>query len=272
MSSEALFKAKIMLGDHPLTSARTRTFGGEHSFKMHTHDTIELYYFISGDCRCLVEGTEYLLQPRDILLIRPMESHTMIYRSDTPYERIVFNIPMRLLEQADPSGKLKERMLSRPLGTHNLFTDADLGGEQFGDCLLSINESTEPASIIACCLLLLSEALRASANKSTEPRTDRLGARIIDYVNRELFSPLSLESLSEEFFISRSQINRIFKENTGSSLWQYITAKRLLAARHRIRRGEPAMLVAAECGYSDYSAFYRAYFKRFGISPQNDKK
>ncbi len=47
--------------------------------------------------------------------------------------------------------------------------------------------------------------------------------------------------------------------------------KRLLAARAMLQRGESAQKSAYACGFSDYSAFYRAYQKRFGHAPSADR-
>lgn len=247
---------------------RNINFEPQNNCPMHTHDHIELYYFVSGDCVCYVEGTEYKLQPRDILIIRPFEAHTMRWFSKRPYERIGFCFPVELLKKCDPSGKLLEHLMARPLGTDNRFTDADFGHTFCADSLQQIDKDIDYTGLLSRAVLVLSEAMRATERQGNGKRSEELSARIIDYVNRELGSSITAEKVSKEFFISRSQTNRIFREKTGASFGQYVTAKRMIAARSRIESGEPASVVAAECGYADYSAFYRAYKKYFGISPK----
>lgn len=60
------------------------------------------------------------------------------------------------------------------------------------------------------------------------------GARLLYYVNQKLFTGLTLEKLSREFYISQSQINRIFRKYTGTTVGQYIGAKRILTAPIKI--------------------------------------
>ena len=48
---------------------------------------------------------------------------------------------------------------------------------------------------------------------------------------------------------------------------QYIISKRLAKARKMIRRGERPTAVSAECGFGDYTTFFRNYKKYFGYSP-----
>ena len=44
-------------------------------FKMHTHESYELYYFAGGSGIYRVEGTPYPLEYGDILIMRPAEAH-----------------------------------------------------------------------------------------------------------------------------------------------------------------------------------------------------
>ena len=115
--------------------------------------------------------------------------------------------------------------------------------------------------------------------KAYNSRKDRLSdiaespdvaKQLIEYVNKNLYEPLSLNSLSERFFLSQSQLNRLFRRATGTSIWEYITIKRLITARNRIRVGEHAGKVCISCGFKDYSSFYRMYKARFGVSPKQD--
>jgi len=75
--------------------------------------------------------------------------------------------------------------------------------------------------------------------------------------------------LSERFFISKNHLNRVFKNATGVTVWEYIKLKRLIMARNSIFSGTPAIIACQSSGFNDYSAFYRAYKERFGVSPKN---
>ena len=75
-------------------------------FKMHTHDTYELYYFIGGSGIYRVEGTPYPLQKGDILIMRPTEAHYIDITANKPYTRLSVNFKTGLLCGIDPSGKL----------------------------------------------------------------------------------------------------------------------------------------------------------------------
>ena len=83
--------------------------------------------------------------------------------------------------------------------------------------------------------------------------------------------PLSLDHLSERFFISKSHLNRMFKKATGTTAWDYIVVKRLLMARSLLSEGMVPTDVYLKCGFRDYTTFFRAYKKHFGSTPKEYK-
>ena len=117
----------------------------------------------------------------------------------------------------------------------------------------------------------------ATADESNYPGPPSQGSsetvgKIIEYINANLITIHGLDELEKEFFFSKSYINRIFKESTGSSVWDYIVLKRLLLSRTLLQNGKQANIVASECGFCDYSSFYRQFKQRFGISPLAARK
>ena len=253
----------------------TLTEHPENNQRMHTHSGYEIYYFISGMCHYLVEGTRYSLKPGDIMIMRPFESHKcVVLSSDVPYERIVCNISEQFILSISGDDSLLRPFCNRPLGVANRFSDSDFGHSLCSDALQTVIQREPHVSrneLLARLMLILYEAKQVTESINTPARTDSLANQIIDYVNSNLYAPLSLETLSKEFFLSKSQINRIFKPNTGSSVGRYIAIKRLLSARQLIRSGESVATAATKCGYGDYSVFYRAYKNQFGISPRKDR-
>lgn len=243
---------------------------------MHTHDIIEIYYFICGNCTYMIEGTAYALRAHDILFTRPLEAHKLIVNSsDVPYKRMVISISVDLFRSLDPDHLLFDAMMTRPLGTGNRFTSADFGHNLCVELMQHMarhGSDMDRAQMLGILMFVCAEASRVLRNKTTVPRASDISIQLIDYVNEHLFSDISPAKISHAFYLSQSQINRIFKSYTGSSVRQYIAVKRLLTARDRIRSGIPAAEACFECGYNDYSTFYRAYIKEFGHAPQEDKK
>ena len=52
------------------------------------------------------------------------------------------------------------------------------------------------------------------------------------------------------------------------SFYQYVTQRRLIAAKSMVSQEPNLNILSEKVGFSDYSAFYRAFKKEFGISPR----
>lgn len=246
---------------------------------MHTHDVLEIYYFLSGDCTYLIEGTAYRLEPHDLIFKRPLESHKLIVNSaDVPYERVGITVPVNLFATLCGDAQLTEAMMTRPLGTDNRFTADDFGNTLCTDAMMQIvrrGEEMTRTEFLSHIFLVMTEADRVLRQKHSEAKSERrrtsVGTRLIEYANEHLYESLTMQELSDTFFLSYSQINRIFKQYTGSTAGRYIASKRLLTARDRIRHGATPADACYSCGYNEYSSFYRAYVQYFGHSPKCDQ-
>ena len=90
---------------------------------------------------------------------------------------------------------------------------------------------------------------------------------IVRFIDTHLEENLSLDRLASEFYLSKYYIAHLFQETTGLSIHQYITKKRLQLYLGTIRDGASVTEAYSRCGFGDYSSFYRAFKKEYGLSP-----
>lgn len=245
---------------------------------LHAHEKHEIYGFLSGDGRYLVEGTEYPLEPGSLLFMRAGETHKLQIRPDKPYERITLHFSPHALRAIDGLGWLTEPFTARPLGCGNLYARAHMPNGQALMYLqnMLIEEADGYARELAIRTYLpplLTEVRHVFLQRETDaaPEHRDISRELVEYINENLCGDLTLDALADHFFLSKSQLGRLFRKATGSPIWEYVLIKRLLAARGRIRGGEAAGEVCQSCGFREYSSFYRAYKKRFGVSPREDR-
>ena len=93
--------------------------------------------------------------------------------------------------------------------------------------------------------------------------------QLLKYINRNLTEELSIDQLAERFFFSKYHMMRKFKNETGYTIHNYISSKRLLLARSLISQGTPVMKAAEMSGFNDYTTFVRSYKKQFGKTPSD---
>lgn len=253
-------------------------FPEDGKFGMHVHNEYELFYFLSGCAKFLIEDSEYQLTPGTLIIVRPMESHRIKILADGAYERMSVHFCQKLIQDIDPDGALLRPFHDRQLGKDNIYLPEDFTDVTPADMFKNMagyDIDKRRLNLMIHLLPLLGSIRRAFDRKYSlkAGQSDRSAVHgIIEYINAHLYDNLSLEFLSNRFFISISQLNRIFKSETSSSVWEYILFKRLVAARNLIKNGYPAAEACQKCGFKDYSSFYRSYLKKFGVSPKKDKQ
>ena len=265
------------LPDHPenIYAAESYTERPEQTgFRMHSHVQYEIYCFLEGRAFFTVEGTRYDLAPGDVLLMAPGEVHHVTFIESVPYRRIVVNFKdLSPLPEAFESAYLKP-FSDRKFGEFNHYPASLFQSRDFRFYLDALVNKKEEISAFSALLSLLAELSGAFTELREKPlrKSDSEGVRILSYVSKHLTERLSLDGISSRFFISKTQLNRIFKAMTGATVWAYVTTKRLFYARSRMADGKLPTEAAEESGFRDYSTFYRAYRKQFGEMPKKNRK
>ena len=138
-------------------------------------------------------------------------------------------------------------------------------------------EEEYPLAIRAHLHLMLIDLLRrhqyrsAAANKKNT-LFDLLS--VYDYIDRHLEENLTLQSLAEIAGLSPNYFSHLFKQINGSSLWDYITAKRIEKAVRLICTEErmTVLEIALRCGFNNTANFNKAFKKQKGITPSELRK
>lgn len=268
---------KIIYYDGDIFVKYERTKSVENvNYSMHTHELYELYYFLDGVATFRVEGNTYHLQPGDVMLFNISEAHTIEVLPGHPYERVAINFSREVFDSIDPLRLLQRPFCEREAGKGNLLRPKDFKTKFFEGCIQKIIAEKNDIRFQTLTILpaLLNEVSVAYFSKKSHNDTqeESIASRISNYINRNLTEPLSVTEIAERFYMSKSRLHTVFKEALGSSVWNYITVKRLLLARQLLHTGGKPTEVFLKCGFNDYTAFFRAYRKQFGVSPKEDCK
>lgn len=253
----------------------------DHSLNVeyHNHDFYEIFFFISGKVKYIIEGKTYTLKPNDILLTNNKELHKPVIDDGTSYERIVIWIDpnfIKMIENNETnltlcfenSSKHNHNLL-RP--NINLFyiikkiyekLEQSYNSDNYGDTLLRKVYMTE----------LLVYLNRAYVDTSNEIEMDiKHNSKISDivhYINENLCEDLSLDTLSQKFYISKYHLSRQFKQYVGFTIHQYINKKRLIMAKIHLHDGASIDSAYIDSGFNNYQNFIRAFKDEFGFSPK----
>lgn len=254
------------------------TAGQERDFHFHEFDKLVL--LLSGAVDYTVESETYTLQPWDVLLVKHHTIHKAVIDVSVPYERVIIYLDRKFFERAMPGAGLLDCFDNADKQGSYLLQPTPEQREELEHAIIAY-ESAEKDSrfgaqtmretIIIQLLIHISRMAAASPEKERVPGDAKIQT-VLSFINENFRSPLTVDQLAEQVYLSRYHFMRLFKSQTGSTVYAYIRQKRLMCAARYIREGMPAAKAAAESGFSDYSTFHRAFRETFGISPGSLKK
>lgn len=235
---------------------------------MHTHNEYELLYIISGDVTHVIEDRKYKLKKDDLVIIRPNDYHFIQIDSSADYERydLLFN-PEKL-------GITNIDFLPKNLDIINC-ADKPILKEMFKkiDYYQFFITNDELRDVISLILKELFYNLKFSAVEKNNPQNIHpVISKALENINTSLFTIKSITEIAEKLYVTESYLYRIFKRELKTTPLKYITEKRLIAAQNLIIQGEMPTHIYSECGFDDYTSFYRSYIKFFGYPPSKEKK
>ena len=105
------------------------------------------------------------------------------------------------------------------------------------------------------------------------PITNNLVSSVVDYIDEHFTEPdLTMEQIRQSVFVSQGYLSRVFKSYTGSTIYNFLTCKRLVYAAELLASGETVLDACIACGFTDYTSFLKAFKKTFEMTPSQYRK
>ncbi|PMW96612.1 GlxA family transcriptional regulator [Pseudomonas sp. FW215-R2] len=97
--------------------------------------------------------------------------------------------------------------------------------------------------------------------------------RAVQLMEKALEEPLDCEAIASEVGLSRRQLERQFKHQTGLSPLKYYITLRLARAHNLLQQTQMSVAQVAACsGFGSLEHFSRTYRARFGCPPSEDRR
>lgn len=249
------------------------------TISLHDHDFYELYCLIDGQMDFIVNGCRYKLAQGSLLLIAPGEMH----RSDPQEKQRAFSRVVLWLSRdfVNSLSSMLPRIVQTISGENhrwNLIVPDEETYRVLHNLLFSLLYEKELADadsqflsrlIVMQLMVHLSRFLSHSRIPEPSHREARYAStlKVYEYINLHFREQIGVSSLAEQFYMDKNTLTRQFKRTIGLTPGEYIRRKRLENARQLLQSGTGAQEAGYQSGFSDYSAFYRAFRQEYGLAP-----
>ena len=224
--------------------------------QLHSHLFYEILYCRSSGLEYLLGTRRYQVQKGDVIYIPPAISHRPLFLDKLPEAELLPDEPFLL----------------RTMGTDW----EDLGFLFRNGVQESLAGSAGwQAAVCGNTQQLLVHMMRArSGGTALRPPAERreLLDDLLLYIEKNLADRINLTDTARMFLVSESTINQLFRKRMKVSFYRFVTQRRLIAAKTLLMEGIPAETASAQVGFGDYSVFYRAFKREYGISPMEYRK
>jgi AraC-like DNA-binding protein len=237
------------------------------------HNYFTLGLNLSGEFQLRISGEEICIRQNDIFLLD--YSQPLQYWSASGYHELMLIIPCNRMYQIHPypadlhglvlrKEEVGNQILSRHL--HTLFTHASEMGKELGWQL--VKPTMDLLSAVLANLTPGKDKLHGTESYLL------LSYRVIACIRRNLNNPsLSLDFISQDLKVSRSQIYRAFESRGGVA--EFIRNQRLKEVYRDLSnpfdQASTTKEIAFRWGFEEYRSFRRTFKQFYGVVPSEVK-
>ena len=252
----------------------------KESIYKHTHNFFELFILVQGHIKYMTAGNNFYLAPGDFLFINKNQEHLAdVLDFNIPYDRIALHInPSTLTALSDgkinlasiftssefrvyhyPSAifvQIKEHLnrLAEIYYTPDLYGANILGRSELAELFIIFNQYKNSENIYSF----------DKSNKNLQ-LVSISKKYILNHINQKITN----DDIAHYFLMNKYYFMHQFREIAGISFQQYVQNIRIEQVLERVKQEIPIMQAAQECGFYDYTGFYRLFKKQYGCSPSN---
>lgn len=223
----------------------------------HSHSFFELYLLFSGEAKCVIGGKEVCLSAGDALLIPPNVTHRYVV-SDKDFLRAALAFSSTDLPL--PREEYRTFRISNEIHGNAEFV---LIQSEKSDIFIPSLISGRLSEIVANVTRELVLELPSFSRLAEDPRLSVAK----DYIHNNRCRLLSSEDVAKECCISRKQLDRIFKNQTGRTVHDYLIAARVEYAKQLLLGEKSVKEICYDLGFENESGFVSFFKRHCGMPP-----
>lgn len=246
-----------------------------NSINSEVHPHCEILAYVEN-MKCLfVNDSMYVSQTPCFFTFRPGERHFAIHNKENRHERYMIHLYQDSFFSLPGGHELLRCLFDREDGEHNMIIlPEEDKREAFRllNAILSLDNRRRPErqslqlSYMIQFLSILNQHYLSDTTQNASEMSELL-RQILSYIRSNFTEPLRVADLAQEFSISQSTLERIFRNSLAMSPKEYIIRCRMDAAREFLQQGQSVTESCSNAGFGDYSRFIADFRRFYGITP-----
>ncbi len=272
-----------------LQSAFRYAFPNDFSYDGESHSAWEFVYLEKGKATVTADNMTYLIKGGEMVCHKPFEHHSIApYHNDAVaiiicfdcksaqmefFNNKIMSIPLRsknllneIAEKAEKIFEPKEPMeIAKDYGMNRSNMSTALSEQYIKNAIEML--------IISLLETTVTETKKRSESFELSKQRRTLTKDIVKYLNENYQKKILLEELSDKFAYSLSSIKRIFKNETGYGVIDYLNNIRIEKAKELLKNTEYSTeIISHEVGISNSYYFSTLFSNKVGISPKEFRR
>jgi AraC-like DNA-binding protein len=257
---------------------------GNPDMSFHSHPFYEIYYFHEGRCNYVIGPHVYSLQPGDLIVMHGMTLHTPNPDDRMPYIRTIVHFEQQFIHEY--MNRTYTVPLMKPFEElRNARLPAGAWRGEVESVLADMNRLYDRSDDFKYerfllrfvdLLYLVSELARKPLNDAYVPSSERERhvQRVIEYIEAHYAEDVSMEGMERELHVSRHYLARVFKEWTGTTVFQFLYHRRINQAKtlFMLENDLSVSEVGARVGFKHLPHFSRVFKQSEGCPPEQYRK
>ncbi|MBQ9975031.1 MAG: helix-turn-helix domain-containing protein [Clostridia bacterium] len=256
---------------------------------LHKHKFVEVVYIISGRAKHIIDSKEYYVKKGDVSVINCDEAHAFIEDKEYGEKFLAYDL-MFTPDFLDNSCLSSDdfSLLSSSFLFFSMFPDEKGFKERFNfipNCSYELGLVFEKiyreykgcrtgyinlirlytAEII---IRLLRKIQTVDENRLSDTQRNTV-LEITQYLEQNYNMKIKIDEIASRMFFSQNYLSKIFKQETGLSIHEFLTDIRIKQACKKLSSTSDNIAdIATECGFSDMKSFYCIFKKYMGETPK----
>ena len=251
----------------------------------HMHSEYEIFYLLEGERYYFFERETFHIKPGTLLFIDREKIHKLGGVEGKPYfSRMLLEFNQEWIE--DFFSRLRVIKIERFFETYRVVELDEEGQVLVKNTILAIAQEARDRKIGYEQMIrakLMEMMLYVIRSRQIEMVTDADGNllsekfikvnEVAEYIQENCHEEMSLQGLSDHFFVSKGYLSRIFKEVTSYTVNEYLTMQRIKKSRKLLEMTNYSITKVSELsGFESVTYFEKVFKKQMGQTPLRYRK